>query len=291
MLKINQKWLLLIILSIIWGSSFILIKKSLIGLTPIQLGALRIIISGLILFAAGFGRLKNLSKTTLKWIVVSGFLGTFVPAFLFAYAITEIDSAVASILNSLVPLNTIIIGFIVFQIFSSRKQIIGVIIGLFGTTLLIGSGATINPDQNYWFTLLVIIATINYALSVNIIKRHLQDVPALTIAVGNFVAIIIPAIIVLIYDGFFTSEVIQSPNLKPALFYLLILSIFGTVLAKIMFNKLVQISTPVFASSVTYLMPVIAVMWGVLDGESFSVWQALATGFILWGVYLANYNK
>lgn len=291
MLKINQKWLLLIILSIIWGSSFILIKKSLIGLTPIQLGALRIIISGLILFAAGFSRLKNLSKTTLKWIVVSGFLGTFFPAFLFAYAITEIDSAVASILNSLVPLNTIIIGFIVFQIFSSRKQIIGVIIGLFGTTLLIGSGATINPDQNYWFTLLVIIATINYALSVNIIKRHLQDVPALTIAVGNFVAIIIPAIIVLIYDGFFTSEVIQSPNLKPALFYLLILSIFGTVLAKIMFNKLVQISTPVFASSVTYLMPVIAVMWGVLDGESFSVWQALATGFILWGVYLANYNK
>jgi len=291
MLKINQKWLLLIILSIIWGSSFILIKKSLIGLTPIQLGALRIIISGLILFAAGFNRLKNQSKTTLKWIAVTGFLGTFFPAFLFAYAITEIDSAVASILNSLVPLNTILIGFIVFQIFSSRRQIIGVIIGLFGTILLISSGATINPEQNYWFTLLVIIATINYAISVNIIKRHLQNVPALTIAVGNFVAIIIPAIIVLIYDGFFTSEVIQSPNLKEALFYVLILSIFGTALAKIMFNKLVQISTPVFASSVTYLMPVIAVMWGVLDGEIFNLWQGIATGFILWGVYLANYNK
>ena len=291
MLKTNQKWLFLIILSLIWGSSFILIKKSLIGLSPIQLGALRIVISGLILFTAGFSRLQKLSKRTLKWIAVTGFLGTFFPAFLFAYAITEIDSAVASILNSLVPLNTILIGFIIFQIFSSRRQIIGVIIGLIGTIILIGNGATINPQQNYWFTLLVIVGTINYALSVNIIKRHLQNVPALTIAVGNFVAIIIPAFIVLILDGFFTSEVIQSSNLKLALFYVVLLSIFGTALAKIMFNKLVQISTPVFASSVTYLMPIVAVMWGVLDGELFSLWQALATIFILFGVYLANYNR
>jgi len=291
MFKTNQKWMFLIILSIIWGSSFILIKKSLIGLSPIQLGALRIVISGLILFIAGFKGLRILSKRTLKWIVISGFLGTFFPAFLFAFAITEIDSAVASILNSLVPLNTILIGFIVFQILSSRKQIIGVIIGLFGTILLISNGATINPDQNYWYALLVIVATGMYALNVNIIKRHLQNVSALAIAVGNFVVIIIPAIIVLIYDGFFTSEVLQSPNFKMALFYVTLLSIFGTALAKIMFNKLIQISTPVFASSVTYLMPVIAVMWGLMDGEGFSIWQALATGFILWGVYLANYNR
>lgn len=291
MFKIKQKWLFLIVLSLIWGSSFILIKKALIGLSPIQLGALRIVISGLILFIAGFNGLKKLSKNTLKWIVITGFLGTFFPAFLFAYAITEIDSAVASILNSLVPLNTILIGFIVFQIIFSRKQIIGVFIGLFGTILLIGNGANINPEQNYWFALLVITATIMYAISINIIKRHLQEVPAITIAVGNFVVIIIPAIIILFYDGFFSSEVLESPNLKTALFYVFLLSVFGTALAKIMFNKLVQISTPVFASSVTYLMPVIAVMWGLLDGEGFSFWQALATGFILLGVYLANYNR
>ena len=291
MFKIKQKWLFLIVLSLIWGSSFILIKKALIGLSPIQLGALRIVISGLILFIAGFNGLKKLSKNTLKWIVITGFLGTFFPAFLFAYAITEIDSAVASILNSLVPLNTILIGFIVFQIIFSRKQIIGVFIGLFGTILLIGNGANINPEQNYWFALLVITATIMYAISINIIKRHLQEVPAITIAVGNFVVIIIPAIIILFYDGFFSSEVLESPNLKTALFYVFLLSVFGTALAKIMFNKLVQISTPVFASSVTYLMPVIAVMWGLLDGEGFSFWQALATGFILLGVYQANYNR
>jgi drug/metabolite transporter (DMT)-like permease len=290
MIKINQKWLFLIILSIIWGSSFILIKKSLIGLSPVQLGALRIVISGLLIFVVGFKGLRQQTKRTLKWISISGFLGTFFPAFLFAFAITEIDSAVASILNSLVPLNTIILGFIVFQIFSSRKQIIGVIIGLTGTVMLIGKGATINPDQNYWFAILVIIATLMYALNVNIIKRHLQNVPPITIAVGNFVFIIVPAFLVLIFAGFFSNEVLAGPDLKMSLLYVFLLSLFGTALAKIMFNKLIQISTPVFASSVTYLMPVIAVMWGLMDGEVFSLWQAIATGFILWGVYLSNYN-
>ena len=289
--KIDNKWAYLLILSLIWGSSFILIKKALIGLTPLQLGSLRIIISGIILFFAGFSSLKKLSKTTIKWIILSGFLGTFFPAFLFAFAETEIDSAVASILNSIVPINTIILGFVAFKIFSTRSQIIGVIIGFIGTVLLITNGATINPDQNYWYAILVIIATIMYALSVNIIKRHLQDVPAIAIAVGNFVAIIIPAIIVLIFSGFFTSEVIQSPELPMSLLYIILLSIFGTAIAKVLFNKLVQISTPVFASSVTYLMPVVAVIWGLLDGEGFGFWQVIATLIILLGVYLANSRK
>jgi len=291
MLQDNKKWLYLIILSIIWGSSFILIKKALIGLSPLQLGSLRIIVSGLILFLAGFKSLKKIPKKTYKWILLSGYLGTFFPAFLFAYAETEIDSAVASILNSIVPINTIILGIVAFKIFSSRNQIIGVLIGFIGTVLLIVNGASINPDQNYWYAFLVIIATINYAISVNIIKRHLQNVPAISIAVGNFVAIMIPSILILLFSGFFTSEVITSPELPMSLLYILLLSIFGTAIAKVLFNKLVQISTPVFASSVTYLMPVVAVMWGLLDGEGFSIWQALATGIILLGVYLANSRK
>ncbi len=288
MLQKNNKWIYLIILSLIWGSSFILIKKALIGLTPLQLGSLRIIISGIMLFFAGFKSLKGLSKNKIKWLVLSGFLGTFFPAFLFAFAETEIDSAIASILNSIVPINTIILGFVAFKIFSSRRQIIGVLIGFMGTLLLIANGASINPDQNYWYAVLVIIATIMYALSVNIIKRHLQNVPAITIAVGNFAAIMIPAIIVLIFSGFFTSEVIQAPDLPMSLFYILLLSLFGTAIAKVFFNKLVQISTPVFASSVTYLMPVVAVIWGLLDGEGFGIWQVVATLIILLGVYLAN---
>lgn len=288
MIKENKKWVFLFLLALIWGSSFILIKKSLIGLSPMQLGSLRIIITGFILFIAGFNSLKNLSKNTIKWIALSGFLGTFFPAFLFAYAETEIDSAIASILNSIVPINTILFGFLVFNIISTKRQIIGVLIGFTGAILLISNGAAINPNQNYWYALLVIIATVMYAFNINIIKRHLQNISPLTIAVGNFTVIIIPAFLVLIYSGFFTQQVLQGPNFSNSIFYVFLLSLFGTAIAKVLFNNLVQISTPVFASSVTYIMPIVAVFWGLLDNEVFSFWQGIATLIILGGVYLAN---
>jgi drug/metabolite transporter (DMT)-like permease len=278
-------------LAFIWGSSFILIKKGLIGFTPLQLGSLRIIITALLLFLVGFKSLKNLPKNTLKWIVISGFLGTFFPAFLFAYAETEIDSAIASILNSIVPINTIVFGFLAFKMHSSKRQILGVLTGFIGTFLLITNGASINPNQNYWYAFLVIIATVMYAFSINIIKRHLQNVSPIAIAVGNFAIIIIPAFIVLIFSGFFTSQVIQGPDFTMSLFYIFLLSLFGTAIAKVLFNNLVQISTPIFASSVTYMMPIIAVSWGVLDGESFGFWQGVATVIILLGVYLANSKR
>ena len=291
MIKENKKWVFLFLLALIWGSSFILIKKSLIGLSPMQLGSLRIIITGFILFIAGFNSLKNLSKNTIKWIALSGFLGTFFPAFLFAYAETEIDSAIASILNSIVPINTILFGFLVFNIISTKRQIIGVLIGFTGAILLISNGAAINPNQNYWYALLVIIATVMYAFNINIIKRHLQDIPPLTIAVGNFIVIIVPAFLVLIYSGFFTQQVLQGPNFSISIFYVFLLSLFGTAIAKVLFNNLVQISTPVFASSVTYIMPIVAVFWGLLDNEVFSFWQGIATLIILGGVYLANSKR
>tara|TARA_R110000787_G_scaffold15134_2_gene46775 strand:- start:11884 stop:12759 length:876 start_codon:yes stop_codon:yes gene_type:complete len=291
MFQNNKRWIFLFLLALIWGSSFILIKKGLVGFTPLQLGSLRIIITALLLFLAGFKSLKNLPKNTLKWIAISGFFGTFFPAFLFAYAETEIDSAIASILNSIVPINTIIFGFLAFKMYSSKRQILGVLIGFAGTVLLITNGASLNPNQNYWYAILVIIATVMYAFSINIIKRHLQNVPPIAIAVGNFAVIIIPAFIVLMFSGFFTSEVIQGPDFTMSLFYIFLLSLFGTAIAKVLFNSLVQISTPVFASSVTYIMPIIAVTWGLLDGESFGFWQGIATVVILLGVYLANSKR
>jgi len=291
MIEENKKWIFLFLLALIWGSSFILIKKSLIGLSPMQLGSLRIIITGFILFIAGFNSLKNLSKNAIKWIVMSGFLGTFFPAFLFAYAETEIDSAIASILNSIVPINTILFGFLAFNIISTKRQIIGVLIGFAGAILLISNGAAINPNQNYWYAFLVIIATVMYAFNINIIKRHLQNIPPLSIAVGNFIVIIVPAFLVLIYSGFFTQQVLQGPNFSISIFYVFLLSLFGTAIAKVLFNNLVQISTPVFASSVTYIMPIVAVFWGLLDNEVFSFWQGIATLIILGGVYLANSKR
>lgn len=284
----NIKWIYLIVLSIIWGSSFILIKKSLLGLTPYQLGALRNLITGILLLAFGFNKLKTIPKSKWKWLLLSALLGSFIPAFFFAIAETEIDSAVTSVLNSLVPLNTILLGFAVFKIASNKRQVIGVIIGFIGTAILILKGSELNPNQNYLYAGFVIASTLMYAANVNIIKRYLQDVKPLAIATGNYVFIVIPALVILLFSGFFTTDTFANPALPKALMYITILSVFGTALAKILFFRLVQMSTPVFASSVTYIMPIVALIWGVLDGESFSILQFFASLLILLGVYLAN---
>ena len=267
MKNVNSKWLYLIVLALIWGSSFILIKKSLLGLSPYQLGALRTIITGIFLFAVGFNSIKSIKKHEWKWVILTGFLGSFIPAFLFAIAETEIDSAVTSILNSLVPLNTVLLGFAIFKIASTKRQVLGVIIGFIGTSILIFKGAELNPNQNYLFAGYIIIATLMYAANVNIIKKHLQNTKPLSIATGNYVAIIIPAIVILCFTDFFNENTYSHPDFKMSMVYVVILSLFGTALAKVLFNTLVQISTPVFASSVTYLMPLVALVWGILDGN------------------------
>lgn len=291
MKNLNIKWIYLLILSLIWGSSFILIKKSLLGLTPYQLGALRTIITGIILLVFGFNKLKAIPKSKWKWLLLSGLLGSFIPAFFFAIAETEIDSAVTSILNSLVPLNTILLGFAIFKIASTKRQVLGVIIGFTGTAILILKGAELNPNQNYLYASFIIASTVMYAANVNIIKRHLQDVKPLAIAAGSYAFIIIPAFIILIFSNFFTLETYNNPALPKALMYITILAVFGTAIAKVLFFKLVQLSTPVFASSVTYIMPIVALGWGILDGETFSFIQGLAALLVLVGVYLSHKHK
>ncbi len=287
----QKKWFYLIVLSLIWGSSFILIKKGLIGLSPTQLGALRILFTGVFLLLVGFFSLKTIAIKSWKWIVISGLLGTFFPAFLFAFAETEVDSAIASMLNSLVPLNTVLFGLAIFKITSTNRQIIGVIIGFIGTGLLIANGAHLNPHQNYLYAGFIIIATVMYAVNVNIIKKYLKEESAIAIATGNFVAIMIPSFIILLFTNFFSESIYTNEDVQLSLFYIVVLSLFGTAIAKVMFNKLVHIASPVFASSVTYLMPLVAVLWGVLDGEKISFMQLIGAAIILFGVYLANRKK
>lgn len=284
----NKKWVYLILLSIIWGSSYILIKKTLIGVSPLQLGSLRVIFTTMVLFILGFSSLKKIPKDKWKWIILTGYIGSFFPSFFFAFAQTEIDSGVAAILNSLTPLATLIIGVVFYKFIIDSKQILGVIIGLFGSFLLIYEGSTINPDQNFLFVGFIITASVCYATSVNMLKAHLQDVPAISIALGNFLCILPPALIILFYSGFMNINVIESPKVQNALFYIVVLSVFGSAFAKILFNKFVQIASPVFASSVTYTLPIVAVMWGLLDGETINFRQILATIVILIGVYFAN---
>ena len=285
-MKLN-KWFYLAALSFIWGSSFILIKKGLVGLTAIELGSIRIIISAFVLIPFTFNRLKEITFKQWKWIIISAFVGSFFPAFLFAFAEQEIDSSVASILNSIVPLNTIIIGLVLFGIKSTKRQIIGVLLGFFGAYQLIISGINLNPDQNYFYSGLVIICSFLYAFNVNIIKKYLQELSAVAIATGHFIVILIPAIIVLLISDF-NFEKFQSSQTQTSLFYVTLLAIFGTTLAKILFNKLINISSAVFASSVTYSMLIVSIFWGIMDGENFSINQLFATIIIVIGILLTN---
>jgi len=286
----QSKWFYLILLSIIWGSSFILIKRGLVGLTDYQVGASRIVLTSIFLFSIGFKSIKQIKKKHWVWIGISGFVSSFFPPFLFAMAQKHIDSSIASILNSFTPLATVIIGVVLFKIFSSKRQIWGVFIGLIGTVLLILVGSNLNPNQNSWYSLLIIIATLGYAVNVNIIKRYLSDISALAVTTGNFIFVFLPALVILYFSGFFDA-IFDSEEMQTSLGYVAILSLFGTAFAKVVFNKLVQIASPVFASSVTYTMPIVAVVWGLIDGEAFSFWQVIAAGIILFGVYLANRKK
>ncbi|CAM1354828.1 MULTISPECIES: DMT family transporter [Tenacibaculum] len=283
----QQKWLFLIVLSLVWGSSFILMKKALIGLTPIQVGALRMLITAVFLLLVGFKSLKRIEKRHWKYVAYTAVLGTFFPAFLFAFAVSKIDSSIPAILNSLTPFNTFIFGALVFGFTFKRKQFYGVLIGLAGTLILILKGAELNPNQNYWYAVLILIASIGYAFNVNMIKKYLDDLDALAITTGNFLLLIIPAFIVLAFSGFFsTFEVTEETT--SALGYITVLAVVGTGIAKVLFNKMVHLSSPVFAASVTYLIPAVAVIWGIVDGEKLSLIQLLAGGIILFGVWLVN---
>ncbi|RKS00836.1 MULTISPECIES: DMT family transporter [unclassified Flavobacterium] len=280
------KWFILIVLALIWGSSFILIKKGLVSLNPFQLGSLRIIFCALFLLIVGFKNIMTIPLHKWKFIALTSLFGTFIPAYLFAIAQTEINSSVSSILNSLTPLNTLILGAIVFGLDFKRTQIFGVVVGLVGTMLLIFNGAIHNPNQNYWYTILVLIASICYAMNVNFIKKYLSDLKPLTITVGNFLVMLFPALIILSFTDFFS--VVEVEEVQHAMMYVAILGVIGTGIANVLFYKLIQISSPVFATSVTYLIPVVAFFWGLLDNEMLTPVQFIGAFIILIGVYLSS---
>ncbi len=280
------KWFYLFVLSLIWGSSFILIKKGLVGLTAMQLGSLRIIFSALFLLIIGFKSLTEIKQHQWKYIALTSLFGTFIPAFLFALAQTQISSSVSSILNSLTPLNTLIIGGLAFGLTFKRAQVLGVIIGLIGTLLLIVNGAINHPNQNYLYTILVLIASICYAMNVNLLKKYLSDVKPLSISTGNFLVMLGPALIVLFLSDFFV--VVENAEVQHSILYIVVLGVVGTGIANIIFFRLIQMSSPVFATSVTYLIPVVAFFWGLLDGEMLTPIQFIGAFIVLIGVYLSS---
>ena len=285
-----KKWGTLVILSLIWGSSYILIKKGLTGLTPIQLGSLRVIVTTIIIAPIGYQKIKHIPRQKMKWVALSAFVGSFFPAYLFAFAETEISSSITAVMVSLTPLFTLLISVFVFGEELLKKQVLGVLIGFTGIIVLINN-ELFSSSFNILYIMFIVLAAFCYAVNANVLKYKLSNIPALGIVFMSFLFMFIPAFIILCFSDFPFSDFASDPLIIESIIYIVILALFGTAIAKVLYIKLLAISTPVFSVSTTYLMPVVAIFWGLLDGEEFKLTQFTGTAIILLGVYLVTKKK
>ena len=279
----KERWVLLVVLSIIWGSSFILIKKSLEHFTPYEVGALRVLIAGIVLLPLAILNIKKFPRKHLKWLIIAAVTGNFIPMFLFPIAETQISSSIAGIINSMMPIFVIIVGTLFWKFSTSKRQLIGVAISFFGACILALSGGE-SGELKLIPIVLLLLATLCYAISTTTVKSELHEIPAkiLSAFVFSFV-LILPSLITLVFSGFF-NNLHANENLFVGLGFVSLLSIFGTGLAMMLNYRLLSISTPLFASTVTLLMPVVAVIWGILDGEKLTPMQGLGGVVILAGL-------
>lgn len=280
--------ILLIILSLIWGTSFILIKQGLKVFSPDEVGALRVSAATLFLLPFALVRFRELGKNDYFNLFISGMMGIFIPAFLFALAQTRLESSVAGILNTLSPVWVMILGAIFFHQRFRGYALLGIIISFAGAVILAlsRSSATISGFNIY--ALLIVLACALYGANLNWLKFRIHDISSITI---TSVALLLTGPFAMLYlFGFtdFTSKLVETPGAWKAFGYIAVLALMSTAIANLLFTKLLKISTPLFASSVTYIMPIVAVMWGVLDGEQLFIGHFIGMIAILVGVYLAN---
>lgn len=289
--KAHWQWILLIFLAFIWGSSFILMKKGLESYDNFQVASLRILISFIFLSPIIVRNFKMIKKNQWWRIILAGLLGSGIPAFLFTTAQMKISSSLSGMLNSLVPLFTVIIGLLFFKMELRKMKIIGVLVGLIGALGLLNSTGNLSVDnEEMIYGSLVVLATICYATNVNFIKVQLTEVSALNITSFGFL-LMGPLTAAYLFSTDFIEITTTDPKAPLNLFFIALLSIFGTAMAVILFNMLIKRVSAVFASSVTYMIPVFAIIWGLVDGESIGIYQFLFIGIILSGVYMVNRER
>lgn len=275
-------------LSLIWGTSFILMKKGLVALSPGEVAGLRITVAGVLLLPMALVKIRDVKRELLGKLFMSGLLGVFIPAFLFTTAQQHIDSSVAGILNTLSPLWTMIMGAIFYQQIFRRPAIIGIFVGLLGTVLLMVSRSGTSFTGFNVYGLLIVAACAFYGFNLNFIKFKITGLGSMAITSVS-IALIGPLGAIYLF-GFtdFVQTLETVPGAWTAAGYVALLALMSTAIAVLIFNKLVRITTPLFASTVTYIMPLVSVMWGVLDGEKLYLTHFIGMGAILGGVYLAN---
>ena len=284
-------WGLLLILALIWGSSFILIKKGLVVYSAGQVGAIRILSASIFLLPIAFQKLSEVKRRHWILLLSVGLTGSFIPAFLFAKAQTNLPSSVAGILNALTPLFTMIIGALAFSQKINLRTTLGLITGFIGSAILIIGGSSGDFTSLNLYAFLVVLATVFYGVNLNLIKYKIADLTAKAITSISLLIVGPLAAVYLFGLTDFMSVTLNHEKALTSLGGLVILGVMGTAIALILFNYLVKISTPIFTSSVTYIIPVIAVVWGIFDGEQLFFLHYLGMAFIIIGVYLANRRK
>lgn len=291
-------WVLLLVLAGIWGTSFILMKKGLLVFSALELGATRVSVAALLLLPFALRHLGRVNRAKFKWLLLSGVVGTLLPAFLFAYAETRLASGLAGVLNALTAVFTLVVGAAFFGQRLTGLRVLGIALGLLGTLVLMllgGSAAAGTAPAggagNAWYGLFIVAATLGYGVSVNVIKRHLSDLPALAVTGLLLLFIGGPALAYLLLSTGFLHKLAVVPGAWPAFGYIALLATLSTAVAMVLFNRLIQTSTALFAASNTYLIPVVALGWGLLDGEEFNLWHLLGMVIILASVAIIHRAK
>lgn len=282
-------WVLFLLLSLIWGSSFILIKVGLEVLSAYEVASLRMLSGGIVLLPFVLRSFKSIPASKYFLIIVSGLLGSFFPAFLFCIAETKINSSLAGILNALTPIFTLIISVIFYKHSIGKNKIIGLIVGFIGLVALFISKGDISFSY-LSFASLVILATLFYGMNVNLVSNHLAGQTPITIASVSFCSFIIPSTIILWYAGFFHHS-LHQPHFILSVAASASLGIMGTALATVLYYMLIKRAGGFFASMVTYGIPFVAVGWGLFSGETINFIQLISLCTILVGVYMTSIQK
>ena len=268
------KWFYLLALSLIWGSSFMLIKKGLTGFGYFEAATLRLVSAGLVFLPFGLVNFRIIPREKIVFVVLAALLGMVLPAYLFCLAQQHVQSSVAGILNALTPVFTFVFSIFIFKISYKSNQMLGLLLGLVCAILLAVERSNTAINFN-WHAVLIVLATVLYGLNINVIKNRLGDVPAIALStVTVSVAGLLAFLLVMLPN--LGKYAVSGAQWMP-FFALLALGVFGTALAQLLHYKLISQTSALFASSPTYIIPVVAVFWGIFDGESFHFIHASAS--------------
>lgn len=287
----SSAYLLLFMLAVIWGSSFILMKRGLEVYTPMQIGCLRMFCAALVMTPFVARSFQNVQSGQWKFLLLAGLLGNAIPSVLFPLAETRISSALAGMMNTMTPIFTLLVGFTLFSMAVTRNRIIGLVVGMTGALLLIaGKGGGEEATSFNVYAVYIVLATVCYAFSVNILRHKLDQLEPVAIASFALIMVGVPMGIYLFATDFM-DRTLAAPAIAIPISSIVILGVLGTALSTVLFNRLIQLSGALVASSVTYLIPIVAAFWGFIYGETISTIQLLGLGCVLAGVYLINMKR